>query len=235
MLNKIKRLLKGTLREKAFIASDWITEEIIRDKNFPFLVSFPRTGSHWLRMMMELYFEVPSLRLIFFEKFKNAVAFTCCHRHDEDLQLKRKNVLYLYRNPVPTVFSQIKFYNEPINDENRIVHWANLYAQHLKKWLFEETFTQTKTILTYEELQKDLAHAFKKVCEYFGKPFEKKRILAISNAVSKERIKSRTQHDHRVINLSADYNEWRETFKTQYTDLVMATVLKEDKRFKQLF
>ena len=31
------------------------------DITFPFLVSFPRTGSHWLRMLMELYFDKPSL------------------------------------------------------------------------------------------------------------------------------------------------------------------------------
>ena len=27
----------------------------------PFLISFPRTGSHWLRMLCELYFERPTL------------------------------------------------------------------------------------------------------------------------------------------------------------------------------
>ena len=132
MLNKIKRLLKGAGKGNQFVVSDEITQQIVQDKNFPFLVSFPRTGSHWLRMMMELYFEMPSLKLIFSEEFKQAKAFTCYHRHDEDLQLEWGNVLYLYRNPVPTVFSQMKFYSEAIDDQERIVYWATLYAKHLK-------------------------------------------------------------------------------------------------------
>jgi hypothetical protein len=35
--------------------------------DFPYLVSFSRTGSHWLRMVMELYFEKPSLVRVLFQ------------------------------------------------------------------------------------------------------------------------------------------------------------------------
>lgn len=235
MLNKIKRLLKGTSKGNEFVVSDQLTEEVIQDKNFPFLVSFPRTGSHWLRMMMELYFEMPSLKLIFSEEFKNARDFTCYHRHDEDLELEWGNVLYLYRNPVPTVFSQMKFYSESIDDQERIIYWATLYGKHLKKWLYESPFAEKKTVLTYEGLRKNITIEFEKVCNHFGKPFDKERILAIADEVSKEKIKSKTKHDNRVVNLSANYDDLRETFKQKYTNLVMDTTFKQDERLSQFF
>ena len=104
------------------------------DPEFPFLVSFPRTGSHWLRLLMELYFEKPALVRAFY--YKDAMDFTCYHHHDENLELSgRKNVIYLYRNPVDTVYSQLCYYNQKIDDEARIQEWSNLYGRLLKKWL----------------------------------------------------------------------------------------------------
>ena len=55
----------------------WLcTQEYARkytcDPEFPFLVSYSRTGSHWLRMIMELYFEKPILvRIFYFIKKRN--------------------------------------------------------------------------------------------------------------------------------------------------------------------
>ena len=46
-------------------ANSKIVERHIADPEFPYLISFPRTGSHWLRMLMELYFDRPSLTLLF--------------------------------------------------------------------------------------------------------------------------------------------------------------------------
>ena len=85
--------------------------------DFPYLVSFSRTGSHWLRMIMELYFEKPSLVRAFY--FKDANDFTCYHTHDMDLELRRENVIYLYRNPVETVYSQLCYYKEDPDDRGK--------------------------------------------------------------------------------------------------------------------
>jgi hypothetical protein len=75
--------------------------------DFRYLISFPRTGSHGLRMLMELYFEKPALVRAFY--FKQSTEFTCYHSHDIDLESDRRNVLYLYRHPVATVFSQMEY------------------------------------------------------------------------------------------------------------------------------
>src|SRR5664280_1077746 len=96
-----------------------LIDACLSNPDFSFLVSFPRTGSHWLRMIMELYFKKPSLVRIFY--FKDAQEFTCYHRHDEELDIERRNVLYLYRNPVDTIYSQLGYYKEDVDNEERII------------------------------------------------------------------------------------------------------------------
>ena len=103
----------------SYIIPHEIVKKYIHDEEFPWLISFPRTGSHWLRMIMELYFEKPSLVRVFYEK--DAAEFTCYHQHDENLSLNwKKNVLYLYRDPTATVYSQMKYYMQDLTDRKQI-------------------------------------------------------------------------------------------------------------------
>lgn len=156
--------MKDDISQSIQISRD-IVESKISDSGFPYLISFPRTGSHWLRMIMELYFEKPSLVRAFY--YKNATSFTCYHRHDEKLEIQRKNVIYLYRNPVDTIYSQMNYYKEHIEDTYRIKYWANLYGRHLKKWLIDEAFTNKKTVLTYDGLKSNMEQEFVKICSHF--------------------------------------------------------------------
>jgi hypothetical protein len=189
---------------------------------FPYLVSFPRTGSHWLRMLMELYFEKPSLVRAFYHKAPTE--FTCYHWHDEDLGLRRQNVIYLYRNPVPTIYSQLMYYREDVGDPARIQHWSTLYGEHLKKWLFTETFTTRKTFLTYEGLKSDLAAEFEKVCRHLGQPFDHSKLEQVRAQATKDNLKKKTKHDGQVVNLSQAYAEQRDTFRRRHADFVMGIV-----------
>ncbi len=201
--------------------------------DFPFLVSFPRTGSHWLRMLMELYFEKPSLVRAFFHR--KPTDFSCYHWHDEDLALERRNVLYLYRHPVPTIFSQLNYYKEDINNAARIEHWAALYGQHLRKWLLVETFTARKTVVTYEGLKSDLSASFKQICDHFDVPFHEEKLVQACALVTKENLKEKTQHDQQVVNLTQSYAEQRQAFESRHRRLVLETVLAQDARLNRFF
>lgn len=197
--------------ENSYRISNEIAEPFVADPNFPFLVSFPRTGSHWLRMMMEMYFEKPSLVRSFY--YPDATDFTCYHRHDEDLLLERKNVIYLYRDPVPTVYSQMQFYKEDLKNEKRIAHWTGVYGKQLDKWLFKEKFTNKKTIVTYEGLRNDLNNEFKKITLHLGLPFDAEKLSSVQARVTKEKLKEKTKHDPRVLNLSNEYETERKDFE----------------------
>lgn len=210
-----------------------VIHTFISDPEFPYLISFPRTGSHWLRMIMELYFETPSLVRIFY--FKDALRFTCYHRHDEDLSIVRKNVLYLYRHPVDTVYSQMNYYREDPSDEARVRHWATLYGRHLKKWLIEETFTTKKTLLTYEEMKNDLTAAFSKVCGHFCVALNRNKLDEAAKIVTREEVKNRTLHDPQVVNLTEDYARVKERFVSQFHEKIMDLVYAVDSELTRLF
>lgn len=196
--------------------------QFITKNDFPFLISFPRTGSHWLRMIMELYFKKPSLVRIFY--FHDAKDFTCYHRHDENLDIEHENIIYLYRNPPDTIFSQLNYYSEPLNDKNRIEYWSELYGKHLSKWLITEKFTTKKTVISYDKMKKKLATEFAKICGHFNVDYENEALADVSKRVTKNEVISKTKHDKRVINRNAQYDNLRSDFKIKYFGLIMDTI-----------
>ncbi len=205
------------ISDKALIAS--FTDE----RTFPYLVSFPRTGSHWLRMLMELYFGKPSLVRAFF--YKDAVDFTCYHHHDENLMLSgRDNVIYLYRNPVDTVYSQLRYYKQKTDAEHQIREWSQLYGKHLQKWLLNERCPDKKTILTYEGLSTDLHNEFSKLVAHFGQTLDVGRLDDVARQVSKASLKKRTSHDKQVVNTSESYAEERDRFRSLYTAIIYSEI-----------
>lgn len=210
-----------------------LINKFISDAEFPYLISFPRTGSHWLRMVMELYFETPSLVRIFY--FKDATRFTCYHRHDDDLNIDRKNVLYLYRHPVDTVYSQLNYYREDPSNAGRVEHWATLYGRHLRKWLIEETFTTKKIILTYEEMNNDLAAAFARVCDHFCVVLNRDRLAAAAKIVTREEVKKLTLHDTQVVDLTQRYARVKESFVSEFSEKIMDFIYAIDPRLTGLF
>jgi hypothetical protein len=196
-------------------------------------VSFSRTGSHWLRMIMELYFEKPSLVRAFY--FKDATDFTCYHTHDMDLELKRKNVIYLYRNPVETVYSQLCYYKEEPDDQERRSHWTNLYARHLAKWLVQENFTRKKTVITYEGMKLDMYSEFAKICRHFGEELNISKLEGALEKVSKAELKKKTKHDQQVVNLTSSYQDGRDLFKVKYGSALLDEIFVIDSNLANLF
>ena len=220
-------------------ASTKVTDEkliasFVNDPDFPYLVSFPRTGSHWLRMLMELYFERPALVRVFY--FRNRHDFTCYHTHDEDLETGgRTNVVYLYRDPVDTVYSQLRYYKEDITDIARVDAWSELYGRHLRKWLYDENCSKKKTILTYEGLKIDLVSEFGKVATHFGVDLDAARLNAVAEQVSKASLKKKTAHDKQVVNLDPGYVSDREQFRAAMGARVRDLVSAIDDRLSDCF
>lgn len=198
-----------------------------------FLVSFPRTGSHWLRMLMELYFERPSLVRVFY--YPERKDYLTLHTHDLDLDVERSNVIYLYRDPVDTVFSQMNYYKEDIGNPERIYYWSNLYARHLNKWLHDESFTKKKTVLRYELLKADLVNEFRKICNHFELPFDETCLLEAAKRISKEHVKGKTPHDTQVINLSNSYGLQRDEFRKEQSEFIWQTILDGRQHLQTLF
>ena len=69
MVGLMRKIFKNNEGGLSYRHDDEVVKKNIEEPEFPFLISFPRTGSHWLRMIMELYFKRPALTRIFY--FKN--------------------------------------------------------------------------------------------------------------------------------------------------------------------
>ena len=190
----------------------------------PYLVSFPRTGSHWLRMLSELYSERPTLVRPF--HYQDSTDYLYRHHHDVDLNLRRENVVYLYREPIATVYSQLTYESSPLDCETSIRKTTEMYARHVDKWLCCESFTTRKTVLNYEKLQTDLVTEFRKLTDHLGLPFDGKRLASVSAQITKARVKEKTaQHDDKVVNQSADYADQRKVFNEKHQTLIWSVML----------
>jgi hypothetical protein len=199
-----------------------IIDAFVSDADNTFLVSFPRTGSHWLRMIMELYFGRPSLVRIFY--YPDRRDYLTLHTHDLDLEVQRTNVIYLYRDPVATIFSQLRYHDESLDDRSCIHHWSDLYGRHLDKWLCRERFTRHKTVLTYEAMKQDLMGEFAKVTRHFGEELNEARLADAASRVTKDEVRRKTRHDTQVMQASPEYDRTRLEFAAKQGALVWEAV-----------
>ena len=198
-----------------------VIDRYVSDPDFPFLVSFPRTGSHWLRMLMELYFERPSLFRVFYYPVRRD--YLTLHTHDLELDVHRRNVLYLYRNPVPTVYSLMRYHGEALVDADRVTHWSSLYGRHLKKWLLDEKSAR-KTVIRYEYLEANPFAEFGKVAAHFGQALDERKLEEALGHVTKESIREKTRHDKQVINTDSDYEDERQSFFEKQGKLIESNI-----------
>lgn len=218
VLWKVRRALLGSQRKDP--------AEIDRFNKNPastYLVSFPRTGSHWLRMLIELYFERPLLVRTFF--FPRRRDYLLLHTHDMDLEVERQNVIYLYRDPVDTVYSLLKYHGQSTEDRAWSLHWCRLYARHLDKWLHKECFTRKKTVARYARLKEAMCEEFAKICLHFGVAFDPTRLKQAAARVSKERVAQKTRHDPNVMAASPAYEADRRLFRQKHGDCVWEAIL----------
>ncbi len=233
----MKKFFTSLLQEKAPGSTGVTDENLIRtfaeNPANPFLVSFPRTGSHWLRMVMELYFERPSLVRVFY--YPDRRDYLTLHTHDMDLDVTRQDVIYLYREPVDTIYSQMSYKKEEVDDEDRIRYWSNLYGRHLEKWLYTENFTTHKTIIRYDRLRDMPKIEFAKICTHFGQTLDTGRLAKAMSRVTKEKVKEKTPHDPSVITLGARYENVRQVFRQKYAKLVWETLLESRAHLRNMF
>ena len=196
------------------------TKTFLENQNNTVMVSFPRCGSHWIRMMVELYFNQPTLSRNFF--FPDRTDYILLATHDLELNIRRDSVLYLYRDPVAVVFSQINYYKEDETDPLIIEKWSQSIINHLAHWLATETFTVKKTIIRYERLESNLIDEFSKIVTHFDAIPDPSRILKVADVVTKQMVHSKVgDQDPQVIPMARNYADRRAEFKKRFGKLII--------------
>jgi len=208
-----------------------VVDDFISDPHFPYFVSFPRTGSHWFRIFMERYTGTPSLVQSF--TIKSPKSFWSYHRHDKDLKEvgQRNKVLYLYRNPVDTIFSQISYERENM-DKDSVNLYIEMYSNHILKWLYNNK-AENFLSFTYEGLKEDPVSEIYKILLFLDMEINDERITDCYSKSQKNLTKKVTgDSNFGVINLSDNYEQERDKFKKEYSEYIFNSFLSIDSRLR---
>lgn len=202
----------------------------------PYYVGFPRSGSHWIRLNLEGYTngnspissflaaENESVHQLYARADKGEFRGT----HDMDLNFEHKDVIYLFRNPVDTIYSQLVYEGENICKES-IDKYLSIWISHINKWCFDETFTNKKTIICYEKLNKSFVEEFSKIVKHLGLEVDEDKIRETYKRYSKEKILG-IIHDKKVINTKISYGARRNEFQKSFSRYIMSKVPEKQKK-----
>ncbi len=203
-------------------------------------VSFPRTGSHHIRQFLELYFERPLLPTTFF--FPQGERPLFVHDHDPALNMSKQNTIYLYRNPVDTIFSYTLYF--PNTDATKFITTVrsgqsnailNEYVQaatikyfaHLQSWLVDAPVTADRCVLYYDAIAKgkpELRHSeLARVVRFLGGDWSKNRGDTCWKRLTKDvaaRITEGVGHRTVVVH-SATYEEARKLFRERFKEQII--------------
>ena len=144
--------------------------------DLPAMIAFSRVGSHWLNCVIELYFDRPVASgedISFLDEGRSDwLAFKV---HDSRWECPvHPNVLYLYREPVGTIWSNIMYaafrafgrYPVP-TPTSPVNYWCWRYRKHLERYLLDPVYA-ARTTIRYEGLQQSPVTEFRKVARHFG-------------------------------------------------------------------
>lgn len=217
-------------------------KDIMNDLSFPRLVSYPRTGSHWLRILVEKYTGIPSVVQSFFNNNPNDVwGF---HIHDriignwEPSEGPTKNlekVIYLFRDPVDTIYSQMKYHKDlppswdGTNNEyisQKVEQYISEYYQHLKRWTLNNDDIAQILLVKYEDLVNSPSVTFEKVLKFLGFDWEQNKFDEVYSYCDKHLTKKVTPHDDNALNIEElvakeSAKKQKEQFKLLFSERII--------------
>jgi len=187
----------------------------------PLLVSFPRTGSHWLRVFLERWFDRPLMTRSFFEHASNDYLLFHTHALDDafDGLARERPVVYLHRSVIPTVFSELTYrYGEAACDQgwDEVVSIADAYREHLAKWLGADAPAADRCVVSYEALLDDPMPALERIVRFLGGSLDAHRAESVWTSCTHDLVAERTAHDPRVVAKDRCLQQRRELFRYRF-------------------
>jgi hypothetical protein len=186
------------------------------DNSIPYYVGVSRSGSHWIRLVLEGYMGGKS-PLSNFIACKDDINILLNRlndfkgTHDMQLDFKAENVIYLYRNPIDCIFSNLKYDGTDLLNRNAVDYYLDIWIRHIQKWYYDEKFTKNKVILCYEKLQEDFVSEFSKILSFLNLEIDADKIIKAKEIYTKGKIRE-IVHDKKVINNESDYEIQRDKF-----------------------
>jgi hypothetical protein len=186
------------------------------DNSIPYYVGVSRSGSHWIRLVLEGYMGGKS-PLSNFIACKDDINILLNRlndfkgTHDMQLDFKAENVIYLYRNPIDCIFSNLKYDGTDLLNRNAVDYYLDIWIRHIQKWYYDEQLTKNKVILCFEKLQEDFVSEFSKILSFLNLEIDVDKIIKAKDIYTKGKIRE-IVHDKKVINNESDYEIQRDKF-----------------------
>ena len=181
-------------------------ESSYQDLSIPRLVSYPRTGSHWLRIMMEAYLEMPCGPQAFFYPANSVWGLHIHDRfvgqkaHEEGPVVNLRKVIYLHRDPIDTIFSQLQYESKTNITDQDVETLIEEYASHLIRWKKNNLDIGEILDISYEEMKADTAVTLSKIFVFLGFAVNESRVRLACEYSSKAKTKQVTAHDENALN-----------------------------------
>jgi len=182
----------------------------------PYYVGVSRSGSHWIRLVLEGYLDGKSPISSFIAcKDDINVLYSRLNdfkgTHDMQLDFEYDNVIYLYRNPIDCIFSNLKYDGTDFRDKNEVDRYLKIWIAHIQKWIYDEKFTNKKVVLSYEKLKNNFVDEFSKLLSFLNIEINANKIIESKGIYTKSKIRE-IVHDKKVINNDLDYELHRNIF-----------------------
>lgn len=213
----------------AEIVDERMRQDYLADQNHPVLVSFPRTGSHWVRLLVEEATGSPTLPR---PLVASGTDYVLTHHHDPGLRLKHRTVVYLYRRDVSaTVFSLLALTHGRVVDTSRMDKYAREYAMHMRRWLLSGPIARRKMVMVYEKLAHHTARWLRRLLRFLGRKVPPGAVDAAVLAATKERMRGISlEWSTGVVHVGEHYDADRVAFEEEHGGHVRRTFLSVDAR-----
>ena len=202
--------------------------EITTEWDYPIFISYPRTGSHFLNYMMEIYFNRPRLRISHAFAGQGRGDYMWVHDHDIFCKNKRPIYFYMYRQPKDVIFSNVYYEHKKNGKKSDVLKIVKQYREHLIYYV-KSGIIQCKQYVRYENfVDHDLfPEEFSKICKAFDKEFDKERSISIRKETTKEKmvevesaVYKRKKGLLQAINTTKDYKDYKEEWENEYAELI---------------
>lgn len=196
-------------------------------KTLPLFVSIPRSGCNWIQPVLELYFDRHRVM-----KHPNSPSWMTgdaninplwMHAHDNfyDLIDTRPihSSVFLYRNPVDTIYSLCCLFKVANNSAGQIDDWCARYVRCRNKWINMPGVL----VLRYEDLLRNPLSGIKKIHDHWtdyhdmDEFHEQRARRALEIVGNKQSVNNKNGPNHNFKNLdslSKSYARDRETFRS---------------------
>lgn len=196
------------------------------DRKYPLLVSYPRSGSHWINAMMEISLDrsrgPDQTGGITWRSKKANEDYLWFHCHDKKLTQPKSNSelgdIFLFRNPIDCLYSL-----QSINPYANIVEESHYYKNNFEKWI-----SMAKTVLIYEYAVKDPYGCLELGAKHFNIPFEHDKAKLAVETCTKEAIMTKIKSAwHSDKNLTEQYKNNKTQFIEKHANTIKTIVATE--------